>query len=151
MNVFKFTCIIWICWITLCFEYTTIVDIFAFKRCIFNYTICWTSYVIKTVYTLSNNHLSESKGTRKGIHKAKVGHRHGVDFSMGYWTEIKDTSVTKLHFLFCTYYVTAALIFRPTLSFPWFCVTSLHCLVTVALWKTAFLFYFVRRLKLQMY
>lgn len=28
------------------------------------------------------SHLSESKGTRKGSFKAKVGHCHSVDFSM---------------------------------------------------------------------
>lgn len=36
------------------------------------------------LFTNSNNHLSESKGTRKGSHKARAGHSHGVDFSMGY-------------------------------------------------------------------
>lgn len=49
-----------------------------------NWTICLTSYVLRTIYKLSNKHMSQSKGTRNGLYKAKVGHRHGVDFSMGY-------------------------------------------------------------------
>lgn len=28
-------------------------------------------------------------------YKAKVGHRHGVDFSMGYWTEKKQPILQK--------------------------------------------------------
>ena len=126
MNLLEITHII------LWLKYSTIVYIHAFK-CVRN-----------SIYKVSNTHLSECKGTRKGIHKAKVGHRHGVDFSMGYWTEIKNNSVIKLHFLFCTLSVTAALTFRPTISFPWFCVTSLH-------WVALFMFYFLQGLTCQTY
>lgn len=38
--------------------------------------------------------------------------------------------------------------FRLILSFPWFCVYSLHCPVTVALWKTAFPLLLWARLKM---
>lgn len=149
MNVFKFPYFIWIYRSLWFFQYSTIVDIYAFN----NFFICATTMMTTGLYAgpfksnlkkFSNNHLSESKGARKGKHKAKVRHRHGVDFSMGYWTKISmilDT-VIKLHFLFCTQSVTAAIIIS-----PWFCDTSLHCFVTVALWKTAFMFYFMQGLK----
>lgn len=41
------------------------------------------------LFTNSATITSQSKGTRKGVSEAKVGHRYGLDFSMGYWTEQK--------------------------------------------------------------
>lgn len=68
--------------------------------------MCCNQYDTETHCKLDQSHLtnqipqSKRKGTRKGSHKAKQGHSFGVDFSMGYVTEIEDNSVIKLRFCF---------------------------------------------------
>lgn len=60
-----------------------------------------------------------------------------------------DTFV-KLHFLFCTESVTAALLCRPTIIFPGF-VTVVCFGLQQLLWKTASMFYFMQGQKVQIY
>lgn len=95
--------LVWIWWTTSCFQYSTIVYIYAFNNS-FIYAATTMTHGLyagpEISYKLCNNHQPKSKGTRKGSHKAKQGHSLGVDFSMGYWTEIENTSVIELRFCF---------------------------------------------------